>query len=184
MIKFIDSVPKQIADQVEQWVTSTKIPWFYFDHTLGSYPKGRYDVDPIEFPIVDSPRFTHYFFPNSRTPEQDRAFVMPLSLWCIQTLLPGFEPKRIMGNLTFKTTQYILNLPHVDSDDGKYMVFLYYVNDSDGCTMFFEDKKEVFRSQPKKGTGVLFNANTIHAGQLPVINNTRYVINMIFQKRD
>ena len=59
--------------------------------------------------------------------------------------------------------------------------FLYYVNDSDGDTIFFnKNKKEIKRVKPKKGTGVLFKSNTLHAGSNPINSDKRMVINYIF----
>jgi hypothetical protein len=91
-----------------------------------------------------------------------------------------------MGNLTtqLRDAELLLNIPHVDSNDGEKFTFLYYVNDSDGQTVFFEDGKIVCDATPVRGTGVLFPSNTVHAGQVPAMNKSRYVINCLFEKRD
>lgn len=182
----IYTIPSDIADTVESWVTGTKIPWFYFNHTLGEYPKGQFDVEQSHYTIKDLPRFTHYFFPNSKTAEEDRRGVMPLTEWVKREVLPGYEVRRVMGNLTTPMTnaERYLNLPHVDSDDPSMMTFLYYVNTSDGKTVFFKNRKIEADVEPIKGTGILFSSNTIHAGQVPSINKTRYVINIILSKHD
>ena len=185
MVK-IYTVPNTITDSVEKWVTGTKIPWFYFNHTLGEYPKGSYNVEQNSYVIKDLPRFTHYFFPNSKTADEDRKNIMPLTEWIKKEVLPGYEVRRVMGNLTTQlpNAENFLNLPHVDSDDKEKYTFLYYVNDSDGKTVFFKDGKIETEVDPIKGTGALFLSNTIHAGQVPSINKTRYVINIILSKRD
>ena len=183
MFKIIDNIPEPIVGQVEQWVTSTKIPWYYFNHTLGSDPKGMCEVDQDVYQLKDMPRLTHYFYPNSTTAKEDRDYVMPLTTWVRQQLLPGYIVKRVMGNVTTQLpgSENYLNLPHVDSN--KDMVtLLYYVNNSDGKTVFFQEKKIQHEVEPRRGRGVLFPSNTVHAGQVPCINKNRYVINIIFSR--
>jgi len=80
------------------------------------------------------------------------------------------------------------NIPHVDLCFN-HLVFLYYVNDSDGDTIIFKEKYDknivfdkdykfnVFKKiSPKKGRGLIFNGNTYHASSNPT-NNPRCVIN-------
>jgi len=71
------------------------------------------------------------------------------------------------------------NIPHVDLQY-PHLVFLYYVNDSDGDTFLFEETLEdtpnpqkdyQFNTKqfvsPKKGRGLLFNGNRYHASSNP-----------------
>lgn len=180
------TVPTDIADNVEKWVTGTKIPWFYFNHTLGYDAKGKIEVDECSYTIRDLPRFTHYFYPKSKTEVEDKAVINPLIDWLTTNILPGYKVRRVMGNMTTRMPngEMFLNLPHVDSDVDKMVTFLYYVNTSDGKTVFFKDGKIDCEVEPVKGMGALFPSSTTHAGQVPSINNTRYVINIILEKRD
>lgn len=179
-------VPDAIADSVEKWVTSTKIPWFYFGGTLGHNDKGRYPVEQDKYLIKDQPRFTHYFYPNSKTADLDRKHIIPLTEWIKKEVLPGYEVQRVMGNMTTQTygADKLINIPHVDSDLPNMFTFLYYVNSSDGKTVFFKDRQIELEAEPLKGTGALFSSNTVHAGQVPTINKNRYVINILLAKRD
>ena len=80
--------------------------------------------------------------------------------------------------------------PHTDLNqaDVKGISMLYYVNDSDGDTIFFEESPEEFngtlsvkqRVSPKKGTAVIFDSATIHAGQVPKNAKNRVVVSSIF----
>lgn len=70
---------------------------------------------------------------------------------------------------------------HVDSQDEKEFVFLYYVLDSDGDTILFnKDKKVVDRISPEQGKGLIFPASMPHCGSSPALNPYRFVINFNF----
>jgi len=88
---------------------------------------------------------------------------------------------RIKANLQLpelrKDTQY--NTPHVDSYS-QHMVAIYYVNDSDGSTFFFDkNMKVVEKVESKRGRMIVFPGNTYHAGQPPT-KNARIIINFNF----
>jgi len=73
------------------------------------------------------------------------------------------------------------NTPHYDLDVPNYKSVIYYVNDSDGPTYFFDNEYNVIEKvYPKQGRMVLFDSETIHAGSNPVSNDYRIVINYIF----
>jgi hypothetical protein len=85
--------------------------------------------------------------------------------------------------------------PHLDfynndtklGDEGE--IFLYYANDSDGDTVFFEEKRIdaenptiIKRSPHKKGTALLFDNRTLHASSNPRVSEYRVNINFVFKK--
>lgn len=65
--------------------------------------------------------------------------------------------------------------PHTDRSE-EHLGLIYYVNDSDGDTIFFEGDKELQRVTPKKGRIVLFDGSTLHAGGFPT-DNPRCIVN-------
>jgi len=57
--------------------------------------------------------------------------------------------------------------PHVDLPFD-HLVVLYYVNDSDGDTVFFNKQNEIVKSvSPKKGRVVAFDGSIYHGGGIP-----------------
>jgi len=49
-----------------------------------------------------------------------------------------------------------------------HLVVLYYVNDSDGDTVFFNKQNEIVKSvSPKKGRVVAFDGSIYHGGGIP-----------------
>jgi hypothetical protein len=66
--------------------------------------------------------------------------------------------------------------PHQDSP-GPHTVVIYYVNDAEGDTVFFDDNKQIVkRVTPKKGRVVLFDGAVLHAGS-PARNQPRCLVN-------
>jgi hypothetical protein len=98
---------------------------------------------------------------------------------------------RIKSNITTNNNNTNYLAPHIDLDYD-HKVFLYYVNDSDGDTIFFEqfwhngiqieekDLTESIRITPKMGRGVVFDGLQYHASSNPTTNNYRCVININF----
>ena len=64
-----------------------------------------------------------------------------------------------------------------------FVSLIYYVKDSDGDTVLYKDDKktEQMRIQPKANRAVIFDSRIWHTGELPVKNQTRIVINYIFE---
>ncbi len=70
------------------------------------------------------------------------------------------------------------NTPHKDCDIA-HKVALYYVNDSDGDTILFNDKLEIaHRIEPKKGRLLLFNGDILHTSSHPTKFDYRMCINI------
>ena len=106
----------------------------------------------------------------------------PLTALAIK-LGKAFELQRIKVNLNPKDVPENRGScfhPHSDLKTDEWTA-IYYVNESDGDTIFYDDnKKEIKRFKPKKGTGLVFKSYTLHAGSNPVKYDKRIVINFIF----
>jgi len=110
----------------------------------------------------------------------------------------NITPKEVLNVRSFisfpliKSTPQKYNNPHVDLHT-PHMVCLYYVNDTDGDTFFFDKtlkdvdmekykdtKFEVLnRVTPKKGRVVIFNGERYHASSDPT-KNIRCIVNFDF----
>lgn len=157
------------------------IPWFLSsaeNHaSVTPNVRERYsDINTIEgiqltnFLFIDKPNSSFY---------PDAAKI--LEKFCNKTNTPIKKLIRIKANLQLpehrKDTQY--NTPHVDNYI-PHMVAIYYVNDSDGSTFFFDNNKKIVEKvESKRGRMVIFPGNTYHAGQPPT-RNKRIVINFNF----
>jgi hypothetical protein len=78
------------------------------------------------------------------------------------------------------------NTPHLDRyfKTDKYFNGIYYVNDSDGDTFFFNKVNDKYlinkKVSPKKGRLILFDGNIYHAGRNPIEALKRIIINFNF----
>jgi hypothetical protein len=104
----------------------------------------------------------------------------------------GIEIKeilRIKANILNKTDkQNHIHPPHVDMNI-PHMVLLYYVNDSDGDTVIFdqvyhsEKKPELTVNRtisPKAGSAIMFDGLTYHSSSSPKNAKERIVLNINF----
>ena len=65
----------------------------------------------------------------------------------------------------------------------KSISIIYYVNNSDGDTFFFDKKlNTVKRISPRQGRAVVFNSNMRHAACCPINSVYRQVINFVLHK--
>ena len=65
--------------------------------------------------------------------------------------------------------------PHTDSPN-PHQVYLYYVIDADGHTLFLKNNKIIKKIKPKQGRLVIFDGNIFHTAEQPQ-KNKRCVIN-------
>lgn len=99
---------------------------------------------------------------------------------------------RAKANLTTKNIDLPSQEPHIDTDIN-HKVFLYYVNNSDGNTIFYRNNVDVSRPirkvedlnilesvSPSKGKAICFDGLTYHSASNPKINDLRAVINIAY----
>ena len=124
-------------------------------------------------------------------------YLLPIVTGCVDRLGLHYSMQNIEAGRVFlqlPTSESRTNTPHVDMPT-PHWVFLYYVNDSDGDTVFFERKTawdepmeygeqkfiEVNRITPKQGTVVVFDGSIYHASSSPT-QNKRCVVNFDYKK--
>ena len=116
---------------------------------------------------------------------------------CIFDSLPklfNYELQRIKINFNPQSTSKYKEKcmhPHCDMNEGGWTA-IYYVNDSDGDTLIFNEKTmEPFlngeelsikkRIRNIRGRFVMFNQDYLHAGMFPIESDYRVVINFNFK---
>lgn len=184
-----DVVSKEYQDQLEDLMTSLAFPWFY-NKWVDKYPTRYFSVDCDESKIANSFQLSHVFFDNGAAMPTYNS-VEPLVNAVIEKANISFcRVLRVKANLTtahdFPQESY--QVPHVDTSP-PCRTFVYYVNDSDGDTVLFNEKvgddiSEFTISEtcaPKKGRVFGFDGARYHAGRFPNKSKTRIVINIVLR---
>lgn len=177
-------VPPDIQDKVENRFLGPNFPLFLNTRSVNLDEKTAFS-DPH---TKDGCRFNHTFVHEGKLVSNDWSLIEPIALALVQKI--GLEPKiaSCKLNLTLPNPEFGKNdhFPaHYDTTD-RAVVAIYYVNDSDGDTLFLGDKNDdgiypISHSfKPKKGTLVYFNESVLHANRPPLKMKARCVINFNF----
>jgi hypothetical protein len=116
--------------------------------------------------------------------------------YALDDLMPfAVDVMRARAGMFMPTPRGGAHIPHVDYYFPHYTL-LYYVNDSDGDTILYNEKVETVnfgkdpeypdrfsildRVSPKQGRAVLFNGLHYHSSSLPKVSENRIAINVNF----
>lgn len=202
MIQIVeDAIP---VNMQEQMIISAQKQEMIFQNNT-SY--GVFDTDSIlgkrikmamqkDVNIVDNGQYMHMCLNQVKVYSDFYNECLPILLEYAKTA--GIEVRQVkrcklnmlVQDKSFQPTNY--NAPHVDMG-GTYS-FLYYINDSDGDTVFFnqhqrvnyhydtEDEKLTVLQKvtPKMGRGIFFESNRYHSSSNPKNTENRLVLNFNF----
>tara|TARA_R110000803_G_C11951457_1_gene317717 strand:+ start:154 stop:792 length:639 start_codon:yes stop_codon:yes gene_type:complete len=198
---FEDLIPKNYQDYLEVLFLSS-LPWYANNliQTTTYKDKESYDYfissnNPIQEQIFETYQFIHQFIDvDSDIFSPHFLEITPLIHYIQDYFKYEYKvtPKRIKANFKHQIPpEYTskINTPHVDYHDESNDLFtiIYYVNDSDGDTILFNEYYEgypisTFSQQkqitPKKGKLVMFPSKLFHSGNFPVLSPFRSVINL------
>lgn len=183
-MKIIDNFISQTEqDDFVQYVSTPYFPYrLYSTHIYSGAEDLLHEHAPLQL--------SHFLYES----ESDQASPhLPIIVKFVRQLEKNYGKIKLLRakvNLTSPHPpfmNYEHQTPHIDLqyDDGSsvdHKVFLYYINDSDGPTYFFNNQKELTDTvYPKKGRAVIFDGSQIHAGSNPVKNPFRFVLNVDFK---
>ena len=205
LIKVYDNfLPDHFADDIENLHTSDNFGWYFNSATIGYPERGcwkkfnddgamSWEIDGVkqlfsDKRTVESPQFTHMFYNHHEGFVSNHTSKVENILKYIDTNTKELYVDRIKSNLNVNLTDYKeenYQPPHKDSPLEIFKSLLYYVNDSDGDTYFFDEDLNIIDTvSPKKNRAIVFPSNMIHAGSNPIKNSLRMVINFIFSEED
>lgn len=204
MIKTI-TVDSKLAEAVNKELHSIKPPWqfvrttnFYYQYASPEQQAMLDNINRKYGPVVDTQRFTDEIFnrfsrPNARfidirtNPNSRYNKNYPNTAKLVNYLQMNYIPEnysvyRLMSNMQTIRPKWLMNAIHPDASETEknFITILYYVNNSDGDTFFFEGDECISRMKPIKGTAAIYPSKTWHAGSTPIEHETRVVINMVF----
>ena len=184
MEKFIkvleNTIPPDFADIIEKIILHQgykgKVNFKFFNKFVSYHPHHSPDKNQKGFGFGH----TYLNFPN---PIEDPSMLFFNQLLYKGTFSLNFIISQILQARIWISVPEIENFiteAHTDIPN-PHLVGLYYVNDSDGDTVFFDDDETTIikKVSPKKGKMILFDGSIPHASSTPT-KNERCVINYNF----
>jgi len=175
-------VPAYLVDEIEQTLTSNMFPWYLNRKTV-------YDESyvPETSEYQDVAAFAHVFSGN----EGASSPWFKLSGMLLDKFIEGsgLTCKRIIrcrANYMVAQPNNYPKLPCPPHVDGSYKhhVLLYYVNESDGETILYEDGKVVAKVPPVRGRFLYFSGSDMHSASPPQSYDKRIAINYNLEMED
>lgn len=180
MIEILDDfIPIESQNIIERIVESTDFKWICVDTV--NYPK---EYNSSYKP--NKKQFEHHLVKNHQVVSK---YFKPIF---DNLLLPEFEKYKILRakvnlNVPGKRKKFIT--PHTDSFVSGSKSIIYYINDSDGETIIYNNRFSSNSSpkfwwnktkiKPQKGRIIKFPSNILHSGNVPYNFSTRLVINIV-----
>lgn len=181
MIQIIDDlIPRPFADKIEVALTDDDTPW-NLAVTCGGYN----EMANVNHSMVKDTHQLYHAIVSDNMPKSMISSLVTCILYFLEDKT-GITTKfaaRVKANLLLpmfdNADQY--HPPHIDIANAEYLSMVYYVNDSDGPTRFFDNDGNIIQTvEPKKGRAVLFSSNIPHASSCPITSKHRIVINFVF----
>ena len=194
MIKTLDNlVPVSIQNRFIERLTSENFSWYYFNNIIYGHDNKKI-INPN---ITKTFAFVHTLFDEHGINSDDYdLFSTILNFFVVREKVKIKDMIRVRIRKTFRIKNHSIekyNVPHIDVKDHlPYKTLLYYVDNSDGDTVFFKNKltentyldaeaEEYKRISPKKGRAIYFDGDIYHSGNCPVDYNERTIINFDFK---
>ena len=168
-----DIVPVKTQDIIKDMCLNTNFPWYYWERTEEHNP---FNIEEI----YQTGGFFHSFYGGSAARSPLGKYVAPVLNYYLdsqkQTLKSLLRCKaNFLTPIANNSGKH--NIPHTDDED-HHLVLIYYVIDSDGDTVFFDNNLQITnRVTPKQGRIVAFDGSILHAASNPIKFDKRVVIN-------
>jgi hypothetical protein len=177
MILYRGSLPTKDKETISLAVDNGLFPWFWAEEAIKKNTN-----------YVQVGAFFHLFFDHSPLEIKSPKYFY-LAEIIIKELLTNEEIKnkfkfekivRARANLTCSVKSVEEDTIHIDTDDEDCFSIIYYVIDSDGDTLLFNDQKDIInRESPQAGNYIIFKSNQLHGFQTPKNHKKRIVFNIV-----
>ena len=175
-------VPEYLMTEIEQLLTSNMFPWYLNRKTVydESYVSESSDYQDVA-------AFAHLFSGNAgaSSPWYNMSEIL-LGKFIDGSGLKCKGIVRARANYMVAQPNNYPKLPCPPHVDGlyKHHVLLYYVNESDGETILYEDGKVVAKVAPARGRFLYFSGSDMHSASPPQNYDKRIAINYNLEMED
>ena len=178
MLNIIDNFIKpRFQNDIERLFLSNNFPYYY---TMESVYLDNTDTIIVDKKSLDVPQFYHMFITDGQVSSQYYNHISSISNKLLDTIDVDCYISRCKLNMNtidgrFENTYHT---PHIDNRFEEQITAIYYVNDSDGDTFFFDKQGNITeRLTPKKGRLVWWKGIYFHAKSSPIDTINRLVLN-------
>jgi hypothetical protein len=178
------AVPTSIQELLANIALGDKINWF---RSKGAtYNEATAQIFPVTPDSLDVQQFTHLIYELTQPVSQFFPTILPVITAVPYTIKQLIRIKMNLCVYVKTDNPNAHGMPHVDFTEIKepLMSAIYYVNDSTGDTLIFDQRfgqkaplTVKTRVTPKKGRLVVFDGGLLHAGNTPRTNTPRININ-------
>lgn len=181
---FTDFVKPRVQDAVERLLLDNNFPYFYVNESSTPHDHDTDDkttgLTMLDANTVEAPQFFHMFVADSKVNSAAYAEIAPIANKLLDCVDGDYFMYRCKVNMNLIDTRFEgkYHTPHIDNGFDEQVTAIYYVNNADGDTFFFDNAgKVVKRVTPKKGTLVMWKGKVFHAKSSPIKSPCRVVIN-------
>lgn len=182
-------IKPHIQNDIEKLLTSNNFPYFYSSESCvpAGYKENENEDDRLTGAVlidgntIEAPQFSHMFVVNGNVNSEAYINIAPILNKILDIVDGEYFIAKCKVNMNLIDTRFEgkYHAPHIDNGFDDQITAIYYVNDSDGDTFFFDDSGEITkRVTPKKGTLVLWKGKIFHAKSSPTCSTHRVVINV------
>ena len=176
-------IKPRLQDELENLFLGNNFPYYYVNEL--STPLNETDKANggilLNANTVEAPQFFHMFVNDGVVNSQAYTEIAPITHKLLDLVDEDYYVYRCKVNMNLIDTRFEgkYHTPHIDNGFDDQITAIYYVNDSDGDTFFFDDGGQVAkRITPQKGTLVMWKGKVFHAKASPVKSLSSAVINI------
>ena len=179
-------LPVSFSRKLIQMVESVEFPWFFFDNSATDKPTS-----------LKRPQFVHTLYTNNAPNSQYFDIFFPF-LYFIEDKynVEISDIVKVKINFLQNKKNSLMHLPHIDVAEPGFTSFVYYLNNSDGDTVIYNEFKNIENPSyyendanltvckcitPVFNNIVKFNSDQYHSYYNPIKSDSRYVINIVLK---
>jgi hypothetical protein len=174
-------LPEYYYKAIESRVLSIQFPWNFVEN-----------ISSVDGPKLGYEGLSHPVYSDKRgVQSEEHSFILPFALQ-VQSLLNSSKILRVRLDSVLFSKDIITYEPHTDLCGLKHMSSIFYIGNSDGDTIIYNETQfkecgknypleesltEYIRVKPKPNRLVLFKGEHLHTGENPSKHSRRVLIN-------
>jgi hypothetical protein len=172
-----DFVKPRIQDDIEKMLMANNFPYYHISESVDTGDANTSKTDENSLIV---PQFFHMFVMDGNVSSQYYNSISPISNKLVDTIDTDCYVSRCKVNMNTIDGRFEnkYHTPHIDNAFEEQITAIYYANESDGDTFFFDRAGNITeRITPKKGRLVWWKGRIFHAKSSPTKSLNRIVLN-------